>query len=856
MSLDNLLTKLRNYAIFSKTNRDVNGFILGNHQLLPIFDAVGNGLRRFLLAYGTGAGKTIVPIEIIKHLKRKNSLFKTLVIAPHQAMLENWNEEVLQKYEALMNIHRIEAQHDITIPKDANLVVVNYDKLPVSRAYHKALLEYARKVDLLIVDECHNIKNRAGKISRGLQEVAELTKNARMIALSATPCPNVISDMGMILYLIDPERYGHYRNIPFDIEKDHEAIWEMRESGRIRFFDKAQVAKFFGLPDFIEHEPLSVEMDSKYVKKYFEVYKRFFELGEAVASLERVAIEAIINNDKTKDYLKGKLDAGYALNFFSHLRNPPKNGREDQAIFSQLEKMLREIGAKRIASIHGDVSDFERLQIQEAMRLGNVDALINQWDCTDEGFSEIAGYRPILIVPLVSPFAPGKREQLIGRAYRPGQNAIVEYTEFHANSNILRDLINSFIRNYAARNNRRVKSSWTPTLFHEDAYNICRGKEVKTRLALTQRNPIIETDPRDEVNSLGSYAKLLSKERVLDLSFNKSTFGSGSLKSLGYVGVPYNQGLLRNPEPMGSDYNRGDILLYAPGKLNLFLASVVEELKERKGKAEQSWKIADLGCCSSAVFSQARFLWQALQIIEGKKVGLDEIVNVDGQDGFVNSARSYILGKEWLDTILELEMQGYTKDDLRRVHALLKKTNYDGKVHFQQANFVSDNFGNRYDVIITSQSLQYNDQTNNRDIERIVMNINRALKLRGHYLAILTGNSFSKSFTKPIDFENFLKILNAYGFEVVNHAHIQGKSNNQVVLKPFHFVYSAKVKAHEDGLVSFGPSEVPIMYLPKIDVLTGGYRIERLTKGVQKSGTNTTVPDGFYLINGGPFKLF
>ena len=72
MSLDSLVSKLDRFEAFAEQFRDTGSTILlGNHQLVPIFDAVENGLRRFLLAYGTGAGKTFIPVEIIKHLQRK-----------------------------------------------------------------------------------------------------------------------------------------------------------------------------------------------------------------------------------------------------------------------------------------------------------------------------------------------------------------------------------------------------------------------------------------------------------------------------------------------------------------------------------------------------------------------------------------------------------------------------------------------------------------------------------------------------------------------------------------------------------------------------------------------------------------
>src|SRR3989344_5922560 len=99
MSLEHCLSKLDNFEKFAgEFRKNGSGFVLGNHQLVPIFDAVENGLRRFVLAYGTGAGKTLVPLEIIKHLKKKGEEQRVLVIAPKQTFIENWDEETLEEH--------------------------------------------------------------------------------------------------------------------------------------------------------------------------------------------------------------------------------------------------------------------------------------------------------------------------------------------------------------------------------------------------------------------------------------------------------------------------------------------------------------------------------------------------------------------------------------------------------------------------------------------------------------------------------------------------------------------------------------------------------------------------------------
>ena len=360
-----------------------------------------------------------------------------------------------------------------------------------------------------------------------------------------------------------------------------------------------------------------------------------------------------------------------------------------------------------------------------------------------------------------------------------------------------------------------------------------------------QRGHIEIDDDRLNVDSVMNYTKLLSKERILDFSDISHYFGSGIRSAIQFVGVPYEQGLVNNVDPLGKDYDRDNILLYAPGKINLFLAEVVDKLK----KNNESWKIADLGCCSSAVFSQARILWQLLN-----NQGLDYIVNVDGQKGLVNSARRYFENKQWINVVKEIEMQGFSKKDFNRVYNHLKNLDYMKNLEFRQANFTKDDFGNDYDIVITSQCLQYNDQTDNRDIEKIVMNINHSLKKGGHYLTVLTGNTFNNSFTKPQDVNSFVEILENYGFNLESAEHIQGKSRDKVVLKPFHFIHAVKEREHNKGYAPF--EIIPPMYIPSIIVLTGGVKFERHKHAVpKKEETLIYFPDKFVNQKGEQYKI-
>ena len=832
MSLEDKIKKLDSFARFARKHRhNGNGFALGNHQLLPIYEAVENGLRRFLLAYGTGAGKTVVPIEIFKHLLIEKPSAKVLVISPRQTLDENWNHETMQDYGLDIEPHQVLTQDDLPIPKGAQFVAMNYEKLPQGKSYLSRVLDYAESADLVVVDEFHNIKKRTGKRSRGFQKIVEVSKDRRTILLSASPAPNTPVDLGMMLYILDPKRYKHYSEHPYKYQEDIEAVWEMCERGMIKFFERDEVIRFHNLPELSIPDPIVVEMDRKYANQYLDDFKNCFTMGESLNGLERIAIEGLIHSKGFQREVRERLKQGYALNFFSHLRKEKKGKRPDTALFEQLARILQRLGAKRIEMIHGDTPREERLAIQRAYAEGKIDALLNQWDCTGEGFSEVAGYRPVCIIPLRSPFEPGRREQIIGRPERPGQYAPVEYLRIHADSAWLKEQMEIFVQDYARRNGVKIKSSWEATLFHRDTDYICNGKEVEMFRMMRQRGMAI-TDPDDKwlnVDAVGAYTKLLSKDRILVKNENNDPFGSGLRRVINTVGRDYERGLKQQGAPMGDSYNRPDILTYTPGKINLFLAQTIESLKKQRRAQKRSWKIADLGCCSSAVFAQARTLWQALLAARGESPALDHIVNVDGQRGFLRSAREILESGSWYKVIKQLKMEGFTRQDMQKAYSLLKKGKQRHELGFENANFTEERFGSGYNVVITSQCFQYNNQADNHDIERIVLNVNRSLRLRGHYLCVLTSNSFTRSFTTEKDFENVCHVIDSYGFDIKEAKQLQGKAAKGVVATPpFYFIHATKTRNHTGGLVDFGDGFE--IYLPYVTVLTGGRKYERSSK--------------------------
>jgi SAM-dependent methyltransferase len=157
---------------------------------------------------------------------------------------------------------------------------------------------------------------------------------------------------------------------------------------------------------------------------------------------------------------------------------------------------------------------------------------------------------------------------------------------------------------------------------------------------------------------------------------------------------------------------------------------------------------------------------------------------------------------------------------------------------FKVANFATEEFGKGYDAVVTSQCLHYNDQNDKRDIEQIVRNVNRSLRMGGHYLAVLVGGASKNSFTRPQDIEGFKTILSAYGFSIAEQSDQAVQNRGKISKYFFHYFHAVKTAEAGDSLVEF--EVVPQVYAKMREKLTGGYKLENLVKEIRREDEEET----------------
>ncbi len=160
---------------------DLDSSIKGTHELFGFqVKNVHALLRRMgkykvaMLSDSVGLGKTYTAIEVIKqYLSGESGLRRVEIICP-KSLKQQWTKELTTQ--GVMNLIPVTLQN----PREIN---------------DKEKLDHIASVALFVIDESHNLKNRAGK--RFEQIVNWIRKNpkAHVLLLTATPINNQLNDI-------------------------------------------------------------------------------------------------------------------------------------------------------------------------------------------------------------------------------------------------------------------------------------------------------------------------------------------------------------------------------------------------------------------------------------------------------------------------------------------------------------------------------------------------------------------------------------------------------------------------------------------------------------------------------------
>jgi superfamily II DNA or RNA helicase len=200
------------------------------HQLEAVYDYFLRLPRiRFLLADDPGAGKTIMAGLLIKELKIRGLVKRTLIITPASLSFQ-WQREMKDKFRENFEVVRsdiLRANYGSNPWQDRNQVVTSVSWVSRIPDAKESLLR--SQWDLVIVDEAHKMSAASrDKTTLAYDLGAELARRTdHYLLMTATPHKGDPKNFCLFLELLDRDVYGDVESLEEAMRK-HEAPFYLR----------------------------------------------------------------------------------------------------------------------------------------------------------------------------------------------------------------------------------------------------------------------------------------------------------------------------------------------------------------------------------------------------------------------------------------------------------------------------------------------------------------------------------------------------------------------------------------------------------------------------------------------------
>src|SRR5450631_4033883 len=200
------------------------------HQLEAVYDYFLKLPRiRFLLADDPGAGKTIMAGLLIKELKIRGLVKRTLIVTPANLSFQ-WQRELKDKFRESFEVVRsdvLRANYGMNPWQEKNQVITSVSWVSRVDDAKESLLRSSW--DLIIVDEAHKMsaysadkKTLAFQLGEALSQMTD-----HYLLMTATPHKGDPENFCLFLSLLDKDVYGNIKSLDEAMAK-HEAPFYLR----------------------------------------------------------------------------------------------------------------------------------------------------------------------------------------------------------------------------------------------------------------------------------------------------------------------------------------------------------------------------------------------------------------------------------------------------------------------------------------------------------------------------------------------------------------------------------------------------------------------------------------------------
>lgn len=370
--------------------------------------------ERTILGDEMGLGKTIEALAAISHLweQEKKRLF--LVISP-AGITVNWEKEIQNRLK--LPYYRFHGPDKYRLIKawiqDGGIAIVSYnalDNLNLSSMF----LNIHKRIELLVADEAHYIKNPAAKRTAAVTSLLPLAQN--VCFMSGTPMENHPREFVRLIDMIRPgegDRYLENQIFCDSHVKDTDQFHRMASSVYLRRNQQdvlRELPEKIEIPEWVD---LSVSDHGAYTQAVME--RNFMAMRRSV-TIGNGQVSAKIN--RLDELMREHRESGRKVLIFSFFLD----------VLEMVRKRLNPIGI-----ITGALSASERMEIVDKFQLSKgFQVLVSQIEAGGQGINLQSASVVIIMEPQ---FKPTTEAQAIARAHRMGQtNRVIVHRLLARNS--------------------------------------------------------------------------------------------------------------------------------------------------------------------------------------------------------------------------------------------------------------------------------------------------------------------------------------------------------------------------------------------------------------------------------------
>lgn len=248
------------------------------HQLEAVYHYILPLPRiRFLLADDAGAGKTIMAGLLLKELKLRGLVARTLIVAPANLAFQ-WQREMRDRFGERFNIIRgvdLKTAYGVNPWQDRPQIITSMDW-----AKREEVLESLGRTtwDLIIVDEAHRMSASDPEHKTERYKLGELLsqKTDHLLLLTGTPHKGDPSNFCLFLQLLDKDVYGDVRSLEEAMRRNHAPFYLRRTKEALVTFPDPETGQARKLFTNREVHTVRFELDGQEFE-FYEALTRYVQ---------------------------------------------------------------------------------------------------------------------------------------------------------------------------------------------------------------------------------------------------------------------------------------------------------------------------------------------------------------------------------------------------------------------------------------------------------------------------------------------------------------------------------------------------------------------------------------------------